>query len=265
MNQLVILSQLEQEYLLRIIESSLQVRDLRQFFLWSQGQLQALLPHELMVCMQFDADGAVQRIEAVHGSVLDAAAMARLCDPVGGLALRVARHCTASAALPCMADVHDSAPHAALAPFRDELAGCGYDNLMVHGSGALAGGATVFALFGLPMRPGARHAYFLSLLLPHLHLALLGLARAAPVSARAEQGAAARPLSAREADIVRWLRDGKRNEEIAAILGLSVLTVKNHLQRIYRVLAVRNRTEAVARCAALRLPSMTSRGHGEGV
>ena len=63
MEQLVILSELEQEYLLRIIESSLQVRDLRQFFLWTQGQLQALLPHEVMVCMQFDQSRALQRLE----------------------------------------------------------------------------------------------------------------------------------------------------------------------------------------------------------
>jgi transcriptional regulator EpsA len=252
---LVILSTLEQEYLLRIIESSLQLREPRQFFLWSQGQLQALLPHQLMVCMQFDPDGALLRIEALHGSVQGEAAMARLCDPDGGLALRVARHCLASAALPCMADVHETAPGAALAPFRQELAGCGYDNLIVHGSGPVAGGATVFALFGLPMRPGARHAYFLALLLPHLHLALLRLAR--PALARLRQGAQAplrRALSAREADILHYLREGKRNDEIAGILGISALTVKNHLQRIYKLLDVRNRTEAVARSGALRVP-----------
>ena len=266
MNQLVILSKLEQEYLLRIIESSVQVRDLGQFFLWTQGQLQALLPHALMVCMQFDPDGALQRIEALHGSVLDESAMARLCDPDRGLAVRVARHCHATGALPSMAEVHEKAAAGALAPFRDELAGCGYDNLIVHGCGVLAGGATVFALFGLPMRPSARHAYFLALLLPHFHLALLSLARPAP--ARPGRGAvppAGRPLSPREADVLRCLREGKRNEEIAQMLGISALTVKNHLQRIYKLLAVRNRTEAVARCVALRLPAMANHGHGEGV
>ena len=242
---MVILSKLEQEYLLRIIESSLQVRDLRQFFLWSQGQLQALLPHQLMVCMQFAPDAALQRLETMHGSVLDEAAMARLCDSRAGLALRLARHCSTSGALPCMAELGDTAPGPALAPFRAELALCGYDNLILDGSGPVAGGATVFALFGLPMRPGPRHAYFLALLLPHLHLALLRLA------APAGQGSAPhRALSAREADILRCVREGKRNDEIGAMLGISPLTVKNHLQRIYKLLNVRNRTEAVARCAA---------------
>ena len=239
MSQLVILSQIEQEYLLRIIESAVQLREPRQLFLWSQGQLQALLPHQLMVCMQFDPRGALLRMEALHASVLDEAAMARLCDPEHGLALRVARHCHASAALPCMAELHDG-PSSALAPFLDELALCGYDNLVVHGSGPVAGGATVFALFGLPKCPGPRHAYFLSLLLPHLHLALSGLAPVLPAAAR-------RALSPRETDILKWLREGKRNDEIGVLLGISALTVKNHLQRIYKLLGVHNRTEAVSR------------------
>jgi transcriptional regulator EpsA len=243
-SQLVILSKTEQEYLLRIIESSITLRERRALFLWSQGQLQALLPHQLMVCMHFGVDGALLRIDPLHASVRDEAAIARLCDPRDGLALRIARHCSASAALPCMAELREADPSGALAPFHAELADCGYDNLIVHGSGPVAGGATVFALFGLPMRAGARHAYFLSLLLPHLHLALLRLAHAAP---QERSQAARRPLSARETEILKWLREGKRNQEIALILGISSLTVKNHLQRIYKLLDVHNRTAAVAR------------------
>ena len=251
---------MEQEYLLRIIESSVQVRDLRQFFLWSQGQLQALLPHQLMVCMQFAADGALQRIEAVHASVQGEAAIARLVDPQAGLAVRLARHCTATNAMPCMADLLDSPPARSFTPFQQELAECPYENLMLDGTGPLSGGATVFALFGLPMRPGPRHAYFLALLLPHLHLALLRLAPpAAQRFVPGSSGATVRPLSTREAEIVHWLREGKRNDEIGVILGLSALTVKNHLQRIYKLLGVRNRTEAVARCTVLRLLSDETR------
>lgn len=260
MDQLVILSKTEQEYLLRIIESSVQVRELRQFFLWSQGQLQALLPHELMICMQFDAGGALQRTECLHGGVLGPQAMALLCNPDDGLAPRMARLCTAADAFPCMADARESAG-GALAPFQKELAACGYDNVVLHGSGPVAGGGTVFALFGLPMKPGPRHAWFLSLLLPHLHLALMRLAGGAPERAGEGAGSAGgRALSAREAQIVECLREGKRNDEIGAILGISALTVKNHLQRIYKLLGVRNRGEAVARCLSLRLLESGARG-----
>ncbi|WP_167759731.1 hypothetical protein [Massilia horti] len=41
---MLILSGAEQEYLLRVIEAAVQVRGLRQLFLWTQGQLQSLLP-----------------------------------------------------------------------------------------------------------------------------------------------------------------------------------------------------------------------------
>jgi DNA-binding CsgD family transcriptional regulator len=62
-----------------------------------------------------------------------------------------------------------------------------------------------------------------------------------------------RPLSARETEIVGWLREGKSNEEMAQILGTTAMTVKNHRQRIYRLLGVGNRAHALARCLELRL------------
>jgi transcriptional regulator EpsA len=250
----IILGKAEQEYLLRIIEASVQVREPGQFFLWSQGQLQALLPHQLMVCMHFNEDGSVHRLEALHASPQGEAALASLCDPQAGLAVRLARHCLASDALPCMAQLDQPLSERALAPFQRELAACGYDSLLLDSSGRLPGGATVFALFGLPHGPSPRHAYFMTLLLPHLHLALCRLARPAPRPAAAGvAGRGGRALSAREAQIMHWLRAGKRNDEIGQILGLSALTVKNHLQRMYKLLGVRNRGEAVARCSNLRL------------
>lgn len=252
MDQLVILGTPEQEYLLRIVESAAQVRDRRQFFLWSQGQLQALLPHRLLVCLQFDPDGALGRLESFHGGVLGPGALERLCDPETGLAVRLARHCGAAGALPCSAEAGEAG--GVCAPFLDELGDFGFASLVAHGSGTVAGGATVFLLFGLPVRPAARHLYFLALLLPQLHLALGRLARPSAAPGPAPAPAAGRPLSRREEQVLHCLREGKKNEEIAATLGISSLTVKNHLHRIYRLLAVRNRTEALARSAMLRLP-----------
>jgi DNA-binding CsgD family transcriptional regulator len=128
----------------------------------------------------------------------------------------------------------------------------GFDNLLVNGSGMLAGGASMFALLGLPTAPGPREAYFLELLHPHLHFALLRSAQQEAL--RLPQGAAvARPLSAREAEILSWVREGKSNDEIGSILGISALTVKNHLQRVYRALGVSNRAHALSRCHVLGL------------
>ncbi|MCS0589365.1 LuxR C-terminal-related transcriptional regulator [Massilia norwichensis] len=253
MEPVVILSRQEQEYLLRAIESGLRVASMRQFFLWTQGQLQALLPHQVMVALQFAPSGALRRLECLHATVLAPQAASLLADRRDGLALRIARHCQQGARLPAMAELSDSKvggkAGGVLGGFEKELREAGFDSVLVHGTGATAEGASVFVLFGLPMRPGPRHAYFLELLLAHLHLALLRL----PSPAARRAGGPARPLSERETEIVGWLREGKSNEEMAQILGISALTVKNHLQRIYRLLGVGNRAHALARCLELRL------------
>jgi transcriptional regulator EpsA len=251
----VILSRQEQEYLLCAIESGLRVASMRQFFLWTQGQLQALLPHEVMVALQFAPSGALRRLECLHAAVLAPHIETLLADRRHGLALRIARHCQQGAGLPAMADIgadeRGDERRGMLGGFDEEMRRAGVGSVLVHGTGATAEGASVFVLFGLPMRPGPRHAYFLELLLAHLHLALLRLPAPAPSPYRG--GAPARPLSERETEIVGWLREGKSNEEMARILGISALTVKNHLQRIYRLLGVGNRAHALARCLELRL------------
>lgn len=262
METLVILSAREQEYLLRVIESALQVRDLQQFFLWTRGQLQALLPHQVMLCMQFDASDALVRLECLHGGVLDDTVLRQLCAPNDGLALRLARHCRDDPRLPALSGGR-RAGDAALGLFQRELQLAGFDNVVLHGSGRLAGASTLFALCGWDGQPAPRHAYFLALLLPHLHMALLRLSAGGPFAtstassmgtlANRADAAIARPLSARETDILAWLRQGKSNYEIGCILGISALTVKNHLQRIYRTLGVSNRTHALARCLSLDL------------
>ena len=254
MEPVVILSQREQEYLLRVIESALQVRDLRQFYLWTQGQLQALLPHQLMLCLHLDGADAVVRLECLHAGVLDDAVMRQLCDPADGLALRLARHCRDADRLPAMTGGGRRAGDAMLELFRRELQLAGFEHMVVHGSGRLPGGSTLFALCGWAARPAARHAWFLALLLPHLHMALLRLSERAARDAAAQAGdAMARPLSARETEILGWVREGKSNFEVGCILGISALTVKNHLQRIYRTLGVSNRTHALSRCLSLNL------------
>jgi transcriptional regulator EpsA len=254
-DQLVVLSGAEQEYLLRVIEAAVQVRNLGQLFLWTQGQLQSLLPHAVMVAMRFDAGGALQRLECLNSNVLDAAAMAQLCDRDTGLAVRAARHWSAAGlGQPAMTGPAPGLRHGALAGFQAELGAHGHFNLLLHGSGELAGGASVFALFGLPDGPAPRHAYFLELLLPFLHLALqrLGELEAGDGAAR-PLASMARALSLREREILAWVREGKSNFEVGRILGISTMTVKNHLQRIYKTLGVSNRTHALARCLALGL------------
>lgn len=66
-------------------------------------------------------------------------------------------------------------------------------------------------------------------------------------------------LTRREVEILHLLTQGKTNREIAANLYISPLTVRTHLEHIYRKLGVRSRTEAAA--FALSLLGLSSSVH----
>ncbi|ROU01507.1 response regulator [Marinobacter sp. R17] len=53
-------------------------------------------------------------------------------------------------------------------------------------------------------------------------------------------------LTAREADVLLWIANGKTNREIGQILEMSPRTVNKHLEQIFRKQAVENRTSAAA-------------------
>jgi DNA-binding CsgD family transcriptional regulator len=62
--------------------------------------------------------------------------------------------------------------------------------------------------------------------------------RASPPEGK-PKGASA--LTPREAEVLRWLREGKTNEEISIILGCARRTVEGHGLRLYRKLGISNR------------------------
>jgi DNA-binding CsgD family transcriptional regulator len=104
----------------------------------------------------------------------------------------------------------------------------------------------------------ARERALLALLRPQL-AALYRLAGAAGDAARREAAPATRDaaprrgapgeraLTGRELEVVEWLRAGKTNRDIAAIVGASRRTVEKHLEHIYQKLGVETRTAAVMR------------------
>ena len=53
-------------------------------------------------------------------------------------------------------------------------------------------------------------------------------------------------LTAKEAEVLFWVAQGKINRDIADIVGSSPATVKKHLERIHAKLGVETRTAAAA-------------------
>ena len=252
MDDLVILNGREQEYLLRSIESALQVKRRRQFFFWTQGQVQGLLPHEIMVCIQFGMSDEVLHVECLHSVVLDETELDYLCNPHDGLAVRLAHHCRVEELLPCAILPRNDATHP-LSRLRVEIDGKKLGGALVHGTEQLPGGASFFAVFGLHDTPTTRHTFFVELLLPYLHLLLHRVVISSEGNSSVVNHNISRPVTMREIDVLRWVKEGKSNYEIGLILGISGLTVKNHLQKIYKKLNVQNRAQAVSRIISLRL------------
>jgi len=120
-------------------------------------------------------------------------------------------------------------------------------NTIGHGVADLMGSFSSFFVFNrLPLEVGPQQAYLLTLLTPHLHLALsraLKTVHDYPWNL----GATKKPLSERQREVLYWMHEGKTNWEIANILGLTEINVKYHADQIFIKLEVRNRVHAVTK------------------
>ncbi len=135
-------------------------------------------------------------------------------------------------------------------PFTDEqakLKQAELINIVAHGIADREGQLSTFFSFsrmGNEISPN--HAYILDLMLPHLHCALARMLNVAKSNDNTIQSKALRidNISKREKEVLQWIYLGKTNWEIATILAISPLTVKNHVQNILRKLDVQNRRQA---------------------
>ncbi len=58
-------------------------------------------------------------------------------------------------------------------------------------------------------------------------------------------------LTPREAEVLRWIAEGKSNHDIGVILGASTRTICKHVEHIFSKLSVENRTAAAATALVL--------------
>jgi transcriptional regulator EpsA len=241
----------ERERFAAVAEGSLRVFRLHHFFLWTQGEMQALVPHEILIFgmgrnvgsrIAFQKFASTRYFRDNH--------FAELCRPGDGLLEKLMSRWQRTGD-PCLLSRVNGAIAAADAEWietaeRNELV-----NVAAHGMRASDGRIASFFSFsrvGVPFGP--RLSRRLRLLLPHLHetlnRVLIEEGRGAIRVVRSESR-----VTPREAEILRWIRDGKTNRDIADILGLSPYTVKNHVKKITKKMGVANRSHAVARAFSM--------------
>jgi DNA-binding CsgD family transcriptional regulator len=125
----------------------------------------------------------------------------------------------------------------------------GIQECWTHGSRPVSSEkyGSMFCFAGISMKYERRTGAILEFIIPHLHLALCNI-----IGNR--QSIADKPvLSAREREVLDWLKQGKSSWDISMILSISERTVNFHVHNIMRKLGAMNRPQAVAVAARLGL------------
>ena len=235
----------ERDRLVHAIESAIEVGRPDQFHAWLRGPFRTLLPHESVVCMELDECGAARQIACLHHKLIDAAAMDVLGNAEHGLALRLARLYRGNRRQSSMVDANalSALLEADGAPVDRGL----LHNAFIHRVKLLSGATYCVVLANVSEDSDDRHRHLFKLLSSHLKMAL----SRAIATREPDQEAA---LTQREREIVQWMSKGKSNREIGVILGISAITLKKHVNKLYRKLDVQNRADAVRRGLASSVP-----------
>jgi transcriptional regulator EpsA len=238
------------------LDASLRVHARAHFFSWTQGLLQSLIRHELLICMLCHGKPPAFRADGFSMTTPDPALFSDMLLRDTAVAPAMLKAWEERRYQPVVFDVGagSTAGPVGNGAFSRELERLGATQLLVHGLHDSDGRA--LSLFTFACRPGsvsARQAYLAQLIAPSLHAAWVRTQLQGGASPVDKSSGAASVLTVREQDILKWIYLGKSNFEIGAILKISPLTVKNHVQKILRKLNVVNRTQAVGRSLELRI------------
>ena len=249
------------ENLVRIMESAILVQRRYQFFIWCQSSLQTLLPHRVIICGAYHRANKRLLLEAFNSILISPLLLASLTDVQSPLLQRAVGAWVDNGCKPLALDLRELGGRIA-DPVRDGLIAVGYEELLIHGVSRPQRLNEIESLFVF-LSPGQRSSELqrlhLDMLVPQLHRTYLRVQSiereindAAP-RAPPREGATRSTITEREKQILGWVREGMSNHQIGTELGISPLTVKNHVQKILKKLGAANRAQAVARAMTLNL------------
>lgn len=238
----------ERDYLVCALLASREVSQRHHFFNWVHGPVQALIPHEILLCGVADQSGRLLHQCFSASRYFRDEHFKCVCHASDGLLAQVLSEWR-DGCRPRLIAAQDSAAPGWYAKLDDlEL-----KNMAFHSSAGVDGEVRGYASFSRVGRPfDAKLDLYLEILLPQL-LATLMRVMAAGETKSAINARRPRIITMREAEMLAWVREGKTNAEIAQILGLSAFTVKNHIRHCMQKLDVGTRGQAVAQAISLGL------------
>ncbi len=246
---------LQREALILNLDASLKVHARHQFFSWTQGLLQNLVRHELLICAVRGGKSAQFHVESFSMGLEDPSRVSDLFRQDSTLVPRLVKAWEENRLHPVVATLASLGEAENGGALAKELQRLGAASLAAHGTYDSFGKLASFFVFACqPDAVAPSQAHVVELVVPFLNAAWLRTQFEQTVhSAEGARPASGGILTVRETEILKWIYLGKSNIEIGAILSLSPLTVKNHVQKILRKLNVRNRTQAVGKGLALRV------------
>ncbi len=251
-----LLDPLELEALMLNMDASLKVHARHHFFTWTQGLLQNLLKHEMLICALRNSKLTSFHVDSFATSPAEPAPFSDMFRQDALVVPHLIKTWEDNYFQPVICETGNESAFAGSALAR-ELSRIGANVLLAHGTYDLFGKPASFFTFACQSGTiGPRQAYLAELVVPFLHLAWVRTQINRPAESDGASSPGAGLLTAREQEILRWIHVGKSNIEIGTILTISPLTVKNHVQKILRKLNVQNRTQAVGKALALRILSI---------
>ncbi|NQW94213.1 MAG: hypothetical protein HQ446_09300 [Polaromonas sp.] len=231
--------------LLTALELAREVQSVTDLFMWVRGALWAAFPHDVLLCAVQDAQGRLVFSDALHSEPLSARVINDLLDPGHGLFFRMHSFCRQHKFQHLLLNSDGSNDALLDEDIKKQWTSLQLGGIWFADAGDMAAnGSVCFALAG-PCVPD--HAAWLPLMEGALNMALMRVAAAVhPLSKSDPKWTSDSGLSLRQQEILKWVRQGKTNQEVALIIGLSPFTVKNHLKIIFQKLDVSNRVQAAA-------------------
>jgi len=238
------LNDTERQTFVALVESALRIASPTNFLAWTSGPLQTLFPHGMLICGLGQIGGQGIRIHRMLGWNFPQEYVEAIRRDNAGVMSPIMEKWCREFRPQLFEPGRVPVDPAWLAIFEQH----GLTNIAAHGMRDVSSNmASYFNFSRVPGPLGPRTATLLELLVPHMHVALVRACAGAP------EAPAKTVLSTREREVLRWLREGKTNWEIAQILGTSANTVKHQVRSLLVKLRVNNRAQAVAKAIILEM------------